>query len=74
MKNFDIEEVEEEQENEYIIEELKKDTKLLMIKIKILTIFKDWSFPKVKKHFDASTHMITVAKQLATKEYCQLHM
>ena len=57
MKNFDIEEVEEEQENEYIIEELKKDTKLLMmIKIKILTIFKDWSFPKIK---NISIHLLT---------------
>lgn len=38
-----------------------------MIKLKILTIFEDWSFPKVKKHFDASTHMITVCKTTSNK-------
>lgn len=35
------------------------------LKVKILTIFEDWSYSKIKEHFEASDHMIRVAKKLA---------
>lgn len=38
-------------------------------KIRILTIFKDWSFRKILHHFpSATTHMITVAKKTAEEK------
>ncbi|KAJ4432885.1 hypothetical protein ANN_21524 [Periplaneta americana] len=37
------------------------------LKIQILTIFEDWPYSKIREHFDACNHMISVAKNLAAE-------
>jgi len=50
------------------LKEVFKKTENKQLRLKILTIFADWSYRQIRNHFDASNHMITVAKN-STKRY-----
>jgi len=45
-----------------------KKTENKQLRLRILTIFADWSYRQIRNHFDASNHMITVAKNLAQQK------
>ncbi|KAG8234753.1 hypothetical protein J437_LFUL009992 [Ladona fulva] len=70
-KVFHVDDEKMPEESDDIIRKLKeayRSTSDRSRKILILTIFEDWPYSKIKKNFDATNHMIKVAKEVASEK------